>query len=158
MRRAQSPRCKRPSKNCKSLKEVWKIKTGKVFPEDPYRQLELSINAVLKSWSGKQATDYRKFSGIPPEMANGTAVIIMTMVFGNLGSTSMSGIAFTRSPESGEKKLYGEYLINSQGEELVSGRLIPCPIEKLSSEFPKVEQGLETLPKLWKNNSSNLNK
>ena len=71
-----------------SLKEVWKIKTGKAFPEDPYRQLELSINAVLKSWSSKQATDYRKFSGIPPEMANGTAVIIMRMVFGNLGSTS----------------------------------------------------------------------
>ena len=130
-----------------SLKDVWKIKTGKAFPEDPYRQLELSISAVLKSWSSRQATEYRKFSGIPPEMANGTAVIIMRMVYGNLGNTSMTGIAFTRSPESGEKKLYGEYLINGQGEELVSGRSIPCQIETLASEFPNVETSLRDIAK-----------
>jgi pyruvate,orthophosphate dikinase len=88
----------------RSLKEVWKIKTGKAFPEDPYRQLELSISTVLKSWSSREASEYRKYRDIPFDRANGTAVVVMRMVFGNLGDRSMTGIAFTRSPESGEKK------------------------------------------------------
>ena len=125
-----------------SLKEVWKIKTGKAFPEDPYKQLELSISSVLKSWSSRQARDYRKFSGISSDSANGTAVVIMKMVFGNLGDTSMTGIAFTRSPESGQKKLYGEYLINAQGEDLFSGSSKPSQIEAMALDFPTVETKL----------------
>jgi pyruvate,orthophosphate dikinase len=128
-----------------SFKELWIEKTGRVFPEDPYKQLELSIISVLKSWSSKRATEYRKFKGIPSELANGTAIIIMRMVFGNLGGTSMTGIAFTRNPESGEKKLYGEYFINAQGDELFSGGSIPNQVESLTWQFPEIETKLRAV-------------
>lgn len=131
-----------------SLKKVWKERTGNDFPEDPYKQLQLSISSVLKSWSSRKAIDYRKFSHIPPKSSNGTAVIIMKMVFGNLGRTSMTGIAFTRNPESGEKKLYGEYLVNAQGQELVSGRSIPNQIENLARQFPKIETRLKEITQI----------
>jgi pyruvate,orthophosphate dikinase len=132
----------------RSLKEVWKIKTGKTFPEDPYRQLELSISTVLKSWSSRQAIDYRKYRDIPFERANGTAVVIMRMVFGNLGDNSMTGIAFTRSPETGDKKLYGEYLINAQGEDLFSGCSKPSQIEEMASNFPTIDTKLRDVTKI----------
>src|SRR5918995_2634337 len=117
-------------------------KIGKKFPEDPYKQLELAIIAVFKSWMGKRATEYRRQYKISPEMANGTAVIILEMVFGNMSHDSATGVLFTRNPESGEKKLYGEYLVNAQGEDVVSGKATPKPINLLSSELPKVDKEL----------------
>lgn len=117
-------------------------KMGKKFPEDPYKQLELAIIAVFKSWMGKRATEYRRQYKIPPEMANGTAVIILEMVFGNMSHDSATGVLFTRNPESGEKKLYGEYLVNAQGEDVVSGKATPKPINLLSSELPNVDKEL----------------
>lgn len=132
----------------RSLKEVWKIKTGKAFPEDPYRQLELSISTVLKSWSSREASEYRKYRDIPFDRANGTAVVVMRMVFGNLGDRSMTGIAFTRSPESGEKNLYGEYLINAQGEDLFIGCSKPNQIEDMASDFPTIETKLRDVAKI----------
>jgi pyruvate,orthophosphate dikinase len=117
-------------------------KMGKKFPEDPYKQLELAIIAVFKSWMGKRATEYRRQYKISPEMANGTAVIILEMVFGNMSHDSATGVLFTRNPESGEKKLYGEYLVNAQGEDVVSGRASPKPINLLSSELPNVDKEL----------------
>ncbi|HEX2068117.1 MAG TPA: pyruvate, phosphate dikinase [Nitrososphaeraceae archaeon] len=117
-------------------------KIGKKFPEDPYKQLELAIIAVFKSWMGKRATEYRRQYKISPEMANGTAVIILEMVFGNMSHDSATGVLFTRNPESGEKKLYGEYLVNAQGEDVVSGKATPKPINLLSSELPNVDKEL----------------
>ena len=117
-------------------------KMGKKFPEDPYKQLELAIIAVFKSWMGKRATEYRRQYKISPEMANGTAVIILEMVFGNMSHDSATGVLFTRNPESGEKKLYGEYLVNAQGEDVVSGKATPKPINLLSSELPNVDKEL----------------
>ena len=117
-------------------------KIGKKFPEDPYKQLELAIIAVFKSWTGKRAVEYRRQYKISPEMANGTAVTILAMVFGNMGNDSGTGVLFTRNPETGEKKLYGEYLVNAQGEDVVSGKATPKPINLLSSELPKVDKEL----------------
>jgi pyruvate, orthophosphate dikinase len=117
-------------------------KIGKKFPEDPYKQLELAIIAVFKSWMGKRAMEYRRQYKISPEMANGTAVIILEMVFGNMSHDSATGVLFTRNPESGEKKLYGEYLVNAQGEDVVSGKATPKPINLLSSELPNVDKEL----------------
>jgi pyruvate, orthophosphate dikinase len=117
-------------------------KIGKKFPGDPYKQLELAIIAVFKSWMGKRATEYRRQYKISPEMANGTAVIILQMVFGNMSHDSATGVLFTRNPESGEKKLYGEYLVNAQGEDVVSGKATPKPINLLSSELPNVDKEL----------------
>ncbi|HZC48104.1 MAG TPA: pyruvate, phosphate dikinase [Nitrososphaeraceae archaeon] len=117
-------------------------KIGKKFPEDPYKQLELAIIAVFKSWMGKRAIEYRRQYKISPEMTNGTAVTILEMVFGNMGNDSATGVLFTRNPESGEKKLYGEYLVNAQGEDVVSGKATPKPINLLSSELPNVDKEL----------------
>src|SRR5439155_9503539 len=94
--------------------------TGKQFPSDPYKQLELAIDAVFRSWTGKRAVEYRKQYNITPDMASGTAVTIVAMVFGNTGSDSCTGVVFTRDPETGEKRLYGDYLVNAQGEDVVS--------------------------------------
>ncbi|HOP15458.1 MAG TPA: PEP/pyruvate-binding domain-containing protein, partial [Gammaproteobacteria bacterium] len=106
--------------NLKQISErflrVFQEHTGRPFPEDPYEQLEIAIKAVFRSWSGKRAVDYRREFKITPDMANGTAVNICTMVFGNRGNDSATGVAFTRNPGTGEDKLYGEYLVNAQGE------------------------------------------
>jgi pyruvate,orthophosphate dikinase len=119
--------------------------TGKPFPEDPYEQLEIAIKAVFNSWMGKRAIDYRREFNITPEMANGTAVNICTMVFGNRGDDSATGVAFTRNPASGENKLYGEYLVNAQGEDVVAGIRTPKPIDQLADEMPEMAQQLEEL-------------
>ncbi|MDY6965461.1 MAG: pyruvate, phosphate dikinase [Halobacteriota archaeon] len=118
-------------------KEICKRETKKEFPSDVYEQLELSIKAVFESWNGKRAIDYRREFGITKEMANGTAVNIVTMVFGNMGSSSATGVLFTRDPSTGENVLYGEYLINAQGEDVVAGVRTPNPIIKLKEEMPK---------------------
>ena len=98
---------------------IVKQHTGRNFPEDPYEQLELAIKAVFNSWMGKRAVDYRREFKITPEMANGTAVNVQLMVFGNRGNDCATGVAFTRNPADGENRLFGEYLTNAQGLSLI---------------------------------------
>ncbi|MBF0471156.1 MAG: pyruvate, phosphate dikinase [Gammaproteobacteria bacterium] len=119
--------------------------TGKPFPSDPYEQLEIAVKAVFRSWMGKRAVAYRKEFHITPEMANGTAVNVCTMVFGNRGNDSATGVAFTRNPGSGENRLYGEYLVNAQGEDVVAGIRTPKPIDRMQSEMPEMAAQLEEL-------------
>jgi len=119
--------------------------TGHPFPEDPYAQLEIAIKAVFGSWMGRRAVDYRRQFNITPEMANGTAVNVCTMVFGNRGNDSATGVAFTRNPATGENKLYGEYLVNAQGEDVVAGIRTPKPIARLAEEMPEIAEQLEEL-------------
>ena len=125
--------------------KVVQEQTGRPFPEDPYEQLEISIKAVFGSWSGKRAVDYRREFKITPEMANGTAVNICTMVFGNRGDDSGTGVGFTRDPGTGENKLYGEYLVNAQGEDVVAGIRTPKPLDVLASEMPQMAKELAAL-------------
>jgi pyruvate,orthophosphate dikinase len=117
--------------------------TGKKFPDDPYKQLELAIDAVFRSWMGRRAVEYRRQYGITPEMANGTAVTIVAMVFGNMGPDSATGVVFTRDPETGVKRLYGDYLVNAQGEDVVSGKANPSHIDHLPGEMPQVYAQLQ---------------
>jgi pyruvate, orthophosphate dikinase len=112
--------------------------TGEDFPTDPYRQLQLATEAVFDSWFGKRAHDYREFNKIPHDL--GTAVNIVTMVFGNMGTDSGTGVAFTRDPNTGEKILYGEYLTNAQGEDVVAGVRTPAKISQMRDELPEVYQ------------------
>ena len=104
------------------------------FPEDPMAQLRQAIEAVFSSWFGKRAMDYRNYSKIPHDL--GTAVNVMAMVFGNMGSRCATGVAFTRDPATGESVLYGEYLMNAQGEDVVSGIRTPRKIEELQKDLP----------------------
>jgi len=115
------------------------------FPFDPFTQLEMAIEAVFKSWMGKRAVDYRREFNITPDMANGTGVNICTMVFGNMGDDSATGVAFTRNPATGENRLYGEYMINAQGEDVVAGIRTPKPVRELRKDMPKVYRELEDL-------------
>ena len=119
--------------------------SGRKFPSDPYKQLELAIDGVFKSWMGKRAIEYRRQYGITPERANGTAVTIVSMVFGNMGPDSCTGVVFTRNPETGEKNLYGDYLTNAQGEDVVSGKTTPNHIDSLVGEMPDVYQKLKSV-------------
>jgi pyruvate,orthophosphate dikinase len=119
--------------------------TGKPFPSDPYEQLDLSVKAVFDSWMGKRAVDYRREFKITPEMANGTAVNICTMVFGNRGNDSGTGVGFTRNPATGENLLYGEYLVNAQGEDVVAGIRTPKPLDYMSKEMPDLFRQLQEL-------------
>ena len=119
--------------------------TGRPFPEDPYEQLELAIKAVFNSWMGKRAVDYRREFNITPDKANGTAVNVCTMVFGNRGNDSATGVAFTRNPATGENAFYGEYLVNAQGEDVVAGIRTPKPIAQMAEEMPDLYRQLEEL-------------
>ena len=110
--------------------------TGQPFPADPYEQLEIAIKAVFNSWTGKRAIDYRREFKITPAMANGTAVNVVAMVYGNMGNDSATGVGFTRNPATGENQLYGEYLTNAQGEDVVAGIRTPKPIGDLATEMP----------------------
>ncbi len=110
--------------------------TGKPFPEDVFEQLEIAIQAVFNSWSGKRAVDYRREFHITPDMANGTAVNVVTMVFGNMGSDCATGVGFTRNPGTGENEMYGEYLVNAQGEDVVAGIRTPKPVHEMQQEMP----------------------
>jgi len=137
------------AENLKEISErflrVFQEQTGRPFPEDPYEQLEIAIKAVFGSWMGKRAVDYRREFKITPEMANGTAVNVCTMVFGNRGNDSATGVAFTRNPGTGEDKLYGEYLVNAQGEDVVAGIRTPKPIHQLAVEMPEMARQLDEL-------------
>ena len=116
--------------------EVVERHTGRPFPSDPYEQLEIAIKAVFGSWMGKRAVDYRREFHITPEMANGTAVNVVTMVFGNMGNDSATGVGFTRNPGTGENELYGEYLVNAQGEDVVAGIRTPKGLKEMAEEMP----------------------
>ena len=115
-------------------KELYKKELNKEFPQNPKEQLEKAIEAVFKSWNTQRAIIYRKMNDIPDDW--GTAVNIQTMVFGNLGNTSGTGVAFTRNPATGEKKIYGEYLINAQGEDVVAGIRTPSSIDQMEKDLP----------------------
>jgi pyruvate, orthophosphate dikinase len=117
-------------------KEIVKNHTKKEFPQNPFDQLFLAINAVFNSWNNQRAIVYRRLNKIPDHL--GTAVNIQSMVFGNMGNDSGTGVAFTRNPSTGEKILYGEYLINAQGEDVVAGIRTPQPIETLKADLPGV--------------------
>jgi pyruvate,orthophosphate dikinase len=119
--------------------------TGKPFPADPYQQLQMSIEAVFRSWNGKRAVDYRRQFHITKEMANGTAVNVCTMVFGNMGNDSATGVGFTRNPGTGENAIYGEYLTNAQGEDVVAGVRTPKPIAAMAREMPSLYRQLTAL-------------
>jgi pyruvate,orthophosphate dikinase len=110
--------------------------SGHAIPEDPYEQLRVAIAAVFNSWMGRRAIDYRRVNRISDTL--GTAVNIQVMVFGNMGARSGTGVAFTRNPSTGEKALYGEYLLNAQGEDVVAGIRTPNPISQLREELPEV--------------------
>ncbi len=118
------------------FREIVRDHTGKPFPQDVYEQLDLAIGAVFDSWHSKRAADYRKFNKIPDDW--GTACSVVTMVFGNMGEDSGTGVAFTRDPNTGEKYLFGEYLRNAQGEDVVAGIRTPMKISDLQSSQPDV--------------------
>jgi len=120
------------------FKKVVKEHKGFDFPQDPMKQLELATEAVFRSWFGKRAVDYRNATNISHDL--GTAVNIVTMVFGNMGSNSGTGVAFTRDPNTGEKKMFGDYLINAQGEDVVAGIRNTEPISKMAEELPQAYQ------------------
>jgi pyruvate,orthophosphate dikinase len=119
--------------------------TGKPFPQDPWTQLMIAIDGVFRSWMGKRAVDYRRQFNITPEMAYGTAVSVCTMIFGNMGNDSATGVGFTRDPGTGENLLYGDYLINAQGEDVVAGIRTPRPLMELHTDMPGVYHELELL-------------
>jgi pyruvate,orthophosphate dikinase len=119
--------------------------TGKAFPENVFEQLEISIRAVFNSWMGKRAVDYRREFHITPDMANGTAVNVVTMVFGNMGNDCATGVGFTRNPGTGENEMYGEYLVNAQGEDVVAGIRTPKPVAEMANEMPELYRQLVDL-------------
>jgi pyruvate,orthophosphate dikinase len=130
-------------------KEVYKKETGDDFPQDPYKQLSLATEAVFRSWNGKRAVDYRNKEGIAHNL--GTAVNICTMVFGNMGDDSATGVAFTRNPSTGDAKMMGEYLINAQGEDVVAGIRNADQIEHLVKQMPEAyKQFMDITAKLEK--------
>ena len=137
-------------KLCELFKKKIKEVLGREFPDDHNQQLWEGIGAVFASWQGKRAVSYRRIEGIPDDW--GTACNVQTMVFGNMGNDSATGVAFTRNPGTGEKKFYGEYLINAQGEDVVAGIRTPAPINEYSkSEYNKDLITLEkAMPKVYK--------
>ena len=122
------------------------VKQGTEFPQDPQVQLKKAIEAVLKSWNGKRAIEYRRFYKIDDKM--GTAVNIVAMIFGNTGDNSGSGVGFTRNPSTGEAELYAEFLINAQGEDVVSGSRTPFSVEDIESRFPDLYNQLLSIASL----------
>ena len=119
----------------KTFERVVREKIGTDFPQDPLEQLRLATEAVFKSWMGKRAIDYRRAENIPDDL--GTAVNIVTMVFGNMGDDSGTGVAFTRNPATGENKMYGDYLLNAQGEDVVAGIRNTDPIARMGETLPE---------------------
>ena len=118
------------------FKDHYKKSLGEDFPQDPKKQLMEAVRAVFRSWDNPRANTYRRMNDIPHSW--GTAVNVQSMVFGNMGETSGTGVAFTRNPATGEKKLYGEFLMNAQGEDVVAGIRTPQPISALANTMPEV--------------------
>jgi pyruvate,orthophosphate dikinase len=122
------------------FKRLIRRRAGEPFPDDPEMQLDMARDAVFKSWNNPRAITYRRLNNIPSGL--GTAVNIQTMVFGNMGTTSGTGVGFTRNPSTGDKQFYGEYLDNAQGEDVVAGIRTPKPIAQLEKEMPKIYKQL----------------
>jgi pyruvate,orthophosphate dikinase len=131
------------------FKDIVKRETGKDFPQDPLEQLRLAIGAVFNSWNNKRAIDYRNYHKIPHNL--GTAVNVVTMVFGNMGFDSGTGVAFTRDPATGEKRFFGEFLFNAQGEDVVAGIRTPLKIDELKEKMPAVYDQLVEIAKKLEN-------
>ena len=131
-----------------SYKDVIKNATGKLFPNNGREQLKMAIDAVFNSWNNERAIIYRRLNDIKGLL--GTAVSVQSMVFGNMGDTSGTGVCFTRNPSTGEHKFYGEFLMNAQGEDVVAGIRTPLEISELEKVMPdcyaqlvEIYQGLE---------------
>ena len=129
-------------------KQIVNKHTKQDFPQDPKEQLFLAIDAVFDSWNNQRAILYRRLNKIPDHF--GTAVNIQSMVFGNMGNDSGTGVAFTRNPSTGENILYGEYLINAQGEDVVAGIRTPQAIHILKQDMPESISNLPQLVSTWK--------
>ena len=129
-----------PADELRALVQTYKNlvaeRTGSPFPQDAREQLRLAINAVFESWFAKKAVEYRRINGIPADW--GTAVTVMSMVFGNLGETSGTGVGFTRDPRTGERHFYAEFLANAQGEDVVAGIRTPEHIDDLQRRMPSI--------------------
>jgi pyruvate, orthophosphate dikinase len=125
------------------FKQIAELQSGEPFPTDVHQQLQKAIEAVFSSWNNKRAFDYRNFNKIPHSL--GTAVNVQTMVFGNMGTDSGTGVAFTRNPSTGEKVLYGEYLLNAQGEDVVAGIRTPSKISRLQDDMPHVYEQFQQI-------------
>jgi pyruvate,orthophosphate dikinase len=125
------------------FKKLVREETGRDFPQDAKQQLWMGISAVFESWNNPRAITYRRLNNIPEHW--GTAVNVQSMVFGNMGENSGTGVAFTRDPATGEKRFFGEYLMNAQGEDVVAGIRTPQPIEELKHSMPEVYAELETI-------------
>jgi len=131
------------------FKETYKELSGSDFPQDPKVQLIEAVTAVFRSWNNERAIIYRRMNDIPSSW--GTAVNVQEMVYGNMGEDSGTGVAFTRNPATGENKLYGEYLINAQGEDVVAGVRTPQPIDALKQEMPEVYEEFVRTAKILEN-------
>ncbi len=131
------------SEIAEKFKAIIKQDKGVDFPEDPFEQLREAIAAVFRSWNGRRARDYRRLNKIPDDL--GTGVNVQTMVFGNMGNDSATGVAFSRNPSTGENKLYGEYLVNAQGEDVVAGVRTPRPISEMERDMPEVYRQFEEI-------------
>ena len=127
----------------RDYKKLVEKKTGAPFPQDTTKQLAMARDAVFRSWHNPRAVHYRRMNGIPETL--GTAVNVQTMVFGNLGETSGTGVGFTRNPSTGAREFYGEFLMNAQGEDVVAGIRTPVPIEQLKAVMPGVYAELRKL-------------
>ena len=128
----------------RKYKEACQKHTGSGFPEDPDEQLEMAIKAVFASWMGERAVVYREKNHITPDIADGTAVNVVTMVFGNMGDDSATGVVFTRDPGNGARRLFGDYLVNAQGEDVVAGTgtRTPMPISRMKRQLPDAYETL----------------
>jgi pyruvate,orthophosphate dikinase len=136
-----------PERTVETFKNVYKRETGEEFPQDAREQLRRAVVAVFESWNTPRAQVYRRTYGIPDDI--GTAVNVVQMVFGNKGERSATGVCFTRNPSTGEQGVYGEYLVNAQGEDVVAGIRTPQPVEEMAERLPEAyEQLLETMARL----------
>jgi len=132
--------------SAEGLKKVVEEYKKLFTPPPPEEQLFMAVEAVFKSWNNPRAINYRKINNLPEDI--GTGVVVQTMVFGNMGDDSMSGVAFTRDPSTGEKKIYGEFIINGQGEDIVSGKRTPLPIHELEKISPSVYKELQKIAEM----------
>ncbi len=131
------------------FKQVYKNEKNKDFPQDPLEQLQLAIEAVFSSWNNPRAVIYRRLHDIPSNL--GTGVNVQSMVYGNMGDTSGTGVAFTRNPANGENKIYGEFLMNAQGEDVVAGIRTPKPISELEDVMPEVYDQFRDVTRILEN-------
>lgn len=135
-------------------KKLVKDEMGREFPQDPKDQLMEAVMAVFRSWNNERAILYRQLNDIPASI--GTAVNVQSMVFGNMGDTSGTGVAFTRNPANGEKKLFGEFLVNAQGEDVVAGIRTPQPIAEMAEAFPEVYKEFTRISELLENHYTDM--